>query len=91
MTTALASTATAKRGWQTETGTEYTFADIAELCAFLQHEIQSSKRKYRHLAEKAGMCASTVSKMAHGETHFPRAGTVFALLQILGYEVVIRA
>ena len=70
---------------------EYTFDDIGQLCAFLQHEIQSSKRKYVRLAEAAGCCPATVSNMASGITQYPRAGTVFAILKTLGYEVVIRA
>ena len=72
------------------TGREFTFKDISELCAFLQHEILVSKLKYKDIAEKAGVCASTVSHMAHGDTHFPRAGTVFAILGVLGFEVVVR-
>jgi hypothetical protein len=92
MTASLAThTGAARRGWQTETGTEFTFKDIAELCAFLQHEIQSSKRKYKKIAEMAGCCPATVSNMASGTTIYPRAGTVFAMLRVLGYEVVIRA
>lgn len=87
--TALATT-TAKYTWQPSTAGEYTFKDISELCAFLQHEIQVGKRKYNKLAEEAGCCASTVSNMASGQTHYPRAGTVFQLLKVLGYEVVIR-
>ena len=88
--TALATLPQAKRGYDTELGKEYTFKDIAELCAFLQHEIHASKRKYTKLAEAAGCCPSTVSNMVHGITHYPRAGTVFQLLKVLGYEVVVR-
>lgn len=89
MTTALATTGAARRVVQDHE--EFTFNDISELCAFLQHEIQSSKKKYVRIAEAAGCCAQTVSNMAHGETHYPRAGTVFAMLRVLGYEVVVRA
>jgi len=90
MTTALATTTGAARRI-VHGHDEYTFNDISELCAFLQHEIQMSKRKYKVIAEKAGCCAATVSNMASGATHFPRAGTVFAMLRVLGYEVVVRA
>lgn len=72
-------------------GREYTFNDISELCSFIQHEILGSRRKYSELADKAGVCASTVSNMAHGETHYPRAGTVFSILRVLGFEVVVRS
>lgn len=88
--TGLATATAARRGYQTEVGTEYTFNDIMELCAFLQHEIQGSKKKYNKIAEAAGCCPATVSNMVHGVTHYPRASTVFTLLKVLGYEVVVR-
>jgi hypothetical protein len=69
---------------------EYTFRDMHELCAFLAHEIAESRYKYNAIASRAGCCASTVSNMAHGQTQFPRASTVFSILQVLGFEVVIR-
>lgn len=83
-------TATASRSWRKETAGEYTFNDLNELYAFLQHELQVSKLKYNALAVKSDMCASTVSKMAHGTTLYPRAATVFNLLKVLGYEMVVR-
>ena len=69
---------------------EYSFKDIRELCAFLQHEIQRSKRKYKYIADKAGCCPQTVSNMASGTTHYPRAATVFEILRVLGFQVVVR-
>lgn len=69
---------------------EYHFADMSELCAFLQHEIQLSKFKYNAIASKAGCCSSTVSNMAHGLTQYPRASTVFNILRVLGFEMVVR-
>lgn len=69
---------------------EFTFNDIEELCAFVAREISLSKKKYSRLAEKADVCPNTVSRMANGKTHHPRAETVFALLGVLGYEVVVR-
>lgn len=79
-----------RTGWLTETGREYTFADMNELCGFLAREIIASKMTFTKIAEKAGVCISTVSNLAHGETHFPRAGTVFQILRVFGYEVVVR-
>ena len=78
-----------QRRWSPDDN-EYSFKDITELCAFLQHEIQSSKRKYKDIAERAGCCSQTVSNMASGTTHYPRAATVFEILRVLGFEVVIR-
>jgi len=70
---------------------EFTFKDINELCAFVAREIAFSKLKYSKIAERGGVCASTVSKMAGGVTQHPRAETVFAMLRVLGYEVVVRS
>lgn len=71
-------------------GREYTFADTNELCAFLQHEIMVSKKKYKDIAAKAGCCPQTVSNMASGSTHFPRFGTVMSILSVMGFELVVR-
>lgn len=82
-----------KRSWLHDTSTddnEYTFQDIRELCAFLQSEIQRSKRTYKYIAEKAGCCAQTVSNMASGSTNYPRAATVFEILRVLGFQIVVR-
>jgi len=69
---------------------EFTFNNASELYAFLAREMAMKKVKYSKFAEKAELCASTVSKMAHGETQYPRFATVFALLKVLGYELVVK-
>lgn len=66
------------------------FNDIAALCQFLSAEIRNSKMKFSKIAEMANCSPSTVSKMAHGETHYPRAGTVLQILRALGFEVIVR-
>jgi hypothetical protein len=70
---------------------EFTFKDIHELCAFVAREIAFSKVKHSRIAAKADLCHGTVSRMANGITQHPRAETVFAMLRVLGYEVVVRA
>ena len=75
---------------QIAVGQEYRFADIGELCAFVQHEIVMSKMKFKNIAQKAGCCPTTVGKMASGETHQPRASTVLGILRVLGFELVAR-
>jgi predicted XRE-type DNA-binding protein len=70
---------------------EFTFANINELCAFVAKEIAFSKMKYSKFAKKADICHGTVSRMANGTTQHPRAETVFAMLRVLGYEVVVRS
>lgn len=72
-------------------GQEFTFADIYELCSFVQGEIVASKMKYARIADKAGCCAQTISHLASGETHEPRASTVLKILAALGFELVARS
>ena len=73
-----------------EIGQEFTFVDIYELCSFVQGEIVRSKLKYSAIAAKAGCCAATVSNLASGTTHQPRASTVLNILAVLGFELVVR-
>lgn len=70
---------------------EFTFKDTLELCQFTAYEIQRSPKKYSKIAESAGCCYSTVANLANGYTTYPRAQTLFAILQVLGFEVVVRA
>jgi transcriptional regulator with XRE-family HTH domain len=69
---------------------EFTFNDIEELTAFLAGEIVTSRRRYKDIAEQAGVGAQTVSHVAHGLSRFPRAATLFKILVALGYEIVVR-
>lgn len=70
---------------------EFTFKNEADLYKFLAREIALKKMKYSKFAEKAEMSAQTVSRMAHGETQYPRFATVFHMLKVLGYELVVKA
>lgn len=72
------------------TASDWHFEDTAALCDFCSKEIRASKIKYSKLAEKAGVCVSTISKMARGETNFPRANTILEILRALGFQVVVR-
>lgn len=69
---------------------EYNFLDVQELCAFVQAEVFNCNLSYRVIAERAHVCVSTVQRMAHGDTRFPRAGTLFEILRVLGFSVVVR-
>lgn len=80
-----------RRSWQpSQQHGEYTFKDIHELMAFCAHEIHASGRKYNDIAIGAKCCTSTVSKLAHGETRFPRASTILEVLRTLGFQIVVR-
>jgi transcriptional regulator with XRE-family HTH domain len=69
---------------------EYSFRDEYELCAFVAGEIRSSKIKYTKLADKSGVCASTISNLAHDITKSPRAATLLKILKALGFEIFVR-
>lgn len=70
---------------------EFTFKNEVELYKFLAREIAVRKVKFSKFAEKADMSTNTVSRMAHGETQFPRFSTVFHMLSALGYELVVKS
>jgi hypothetical protein len=69
---------------------EYEFGDVPELCAFVAGEIIRCHLSYKDLAAKAHVCVATVSRLASGDTQFPRAATLFGILNALGYTVVVR-
>jgi DNA-binding phage protein len=69
---------------------ETEFHTVEEACKFVSLEIRQSKKKLSVIAREANVCTSTVSRMAYGETHFPRLGTILSILKVLGYEVVVR-
>lgn len=69
---------------------EYSFRDEQELCAFVASEIMSSRQKFSRLAEKSGVWPNTISNIANGVTHYPRAGTLLKILKALGFEVFVR-
>lgn len=69
---------------------EYSFDEINQLCDFCMREINATKQKYSKLAEKAGVCPTTISNLAKGNTNFPRASTVLQVLRALGFEVIVR-
>lgn len=77
--------AQARGEWQ-----EYSFRSTEELGEFVGKEIRASKMKYQKLAEKSGLCANTISRLAHGETTYPRAHTLLMVLKALGFEFFVR-
>lgn len=69
---------------------EYSFRNTEELGDFVGKEIRASKMKYNKLAEKSGLCTNTISRLAHGETTYPRAHTLLMVLKALGFEFFVR-
>jgi DNA-binding phage protein len=70
--------------------TEHAFYEIGELVAFTADQIHASKRNYSNIAREAQCAPSTVSKLMHGETRFPRAATILQILRALGWTVSVR-
>jgi DNA-binding phage protein len=69
---------------------DHHFNDIGKICEFLGAEIRASKMKYIKLAEQANCHPTTISNLAHGETHQPRMSTCLQIFRALGFEIVVR-
>jgi hypothetical protein len=67
---------------------EFHFTDTTDAIAYVAGEVRSSHMKYSKLAANSGSIKSptTVSKLASGETRFPR----FSTMAGLGKEMVIK-
>ena len=78
-----------QRRWRTKEG-EYAFGSVEELIKFTASQVLDCTMTYKKIAEAAGCSTSTVSNLAKGETRFPRAATVFEILRVIGFSVVIR-
>jgi DNA-binding Xre family transcriptional regulator len=50
----------------------------------------ASGKTLKTLAAKAGVATTTVSKLAYGETKYPRFHTVVAICDALGYKLEVR-
>jgi hypothetical protein len=74
-----------------DTPGEFHFDDPFEAVAFVAGRLRQSKMKYAHVAKAAHMSGSTASKLASGQTRYPRFSTMTGILGALGLETVIRA
>ena len=79
-----------RRKWTSETAEQFAFATTAELIGFVSAQIRESGRTYKDIASKSDCCLSTVSRMAAGDTRFPRLNTVMEILRTLGFALVVR-
>ena len=70
---------------------EFHFGDTLDYINFVSSALQQSGLKYSNVAQAGDMSATTVSKMAHRQTRFPRFGTITGILGAMGYETIIRA
>ena len=69
---------------------EYHFADTFDAINFVAGQVRTSKLKYKNLAQGAGIKSpATVSRLASGQTHYPRFSTIFGTASALGLELVL--
>lgn len=71
---------------------EFVFNDVADYIGAMAAQVRSSDMKYSAVAKQSDVIKSpaTVSKLAHGETRFPRFSTMFGVASALGLEVTFR-
>lgn len=81
----------ARRGkLNTDTLGEFHFTDTYDAIQFVASEIRTSKAKYKDLAKGANIkSTATVSRLASGETKYPRFSTIFGTASALGLELLL--
>lgn len=55
--------------------------------ALCQRAIRSTHRKFGEIAQMAGVCHSTVARIAYGDTKRPVMATVVRILMALGWSI----
>jgi predicted XRE-type DNA-binding protein len=78
----------ALRALSTRPGEPVSLADSRAAVELCQQEIFQSGLKYRSIADAAGVCVSTVMKLAHGDVNWPRLETMIRILMVLGWTIV---
>lgn len=61
--------------------------DTPTAITLIQEELLCSGRTYDHLAADAGICVSTVNRIANGYTTRPTFNTICSLLVALGWSL----
>lgn len=71
---------------------EFVFNDVGDYIGAMAAQVRTSDLKYSAIATQSDIIKSptTVSKLAHGETRFPRFSTMFGIAAALGLEVSFR-
>lgn len=69
------------------TGQTITLDDGPASIALCQRALQSSHLKFYDIAQRSGVCIETVSRLAYGDTKFPRMSTVVRILMALGWTI----
>jgi transcriptional regulator with XRE-family HTH domain len=64
-----------------------SFTSAERMIEEVRKDIFASGEKYKNLAEKVGVSASTINNLASGKTRWPRPTTLFPLLNALGLEL----
>jgi len=69
------------------TGETVELDDGPATIALCQRAIRSTSMKFGVIATKAGVCDTTVSRLAYGDTKKPMMSTVVRILMVLGWRV----
>lgn len=61
--------------------------DGPEATAFIATEIRISNLTYQQIAERSGVGANTIGKIACGDTKLPRWMTLVRIARVLGWSI----
>ena len=61
--------------------------DVSDAITLCQQEIRTSPHDWPEIASRAGLCYSTVAKIAYGDVKSPRMNTVLRILKVFGYRI----
>jgi len=68
-------------------GETITLDDGPATIALCQRAIRSTSMKFGDIASRAGVCDTTVSRLAYGDTKKPMMATVVRILMVLGWTI----
>jgi transcriptional regulator with XRE-family HTH domain len=60
-----------------------------EAIAFEMESFRKTKGSISHIARRADLSGSTVSKLVYGETKWPRFSTIYKLLKVFNYDLAL--
>lgn len=69
------------------TGETVELDDGPATIALCQRAIRTTDMKFGEIAERAGVCTTTVSHLAYGDTKRPLMATVVRILMALGWSI----
>lgn len=71
-------------------GHKRTFTSQEAMIDAVRESIFKDGRTYKSIAEATGVCNGTIARLASGTTRWPKPSTLFPLLDVLGYELIMQ-